>query len=108
MILENVCKQSLYTLLKISGLFANLPENREPARSMKNMTEIFEKNFLIKFIQSEKFVDKNYKHFENLLLLSFKTFLKLTDYIQTFQISGTYQIHQKPTSTLSRKSLRQF
>ena len=37
-IFENVFKQSFYTLLKISGLFANIPENLDTARSMKNMT----------------------------------------------------------------------
>ena len=40
-IFENVFKQSFYTLLKISGLFANIPENLDTARSMKNMTVFF-------------------------------------------------------------------
>ena len=44
MIFDNDFKQSFYTLLPFSVLFANLPENLETARSMKDMTEFFEKN----------------------------------------------------------------
>ena len=53
--------------------------------------------------QSEKFQDKIYRHFGKSLIPVFKTFLKFTDYLQNFQISGNYQIHQKPMSSLSGK-----
>ena len=45
MIFEKVFQQSFFMLFKISGLFANLPENLETARSMKNVTEVFKKFF---------------------------------------------------------------
>ena len=44
MIFENVLKKSFYTLINISELFANLPENLETAKSMKNMTEFLRKS----------------------------------------------------------------
>ena len=50
MIFDNVFKQSFYTLLNISGLLVNLPENIESAKSRKSMKEFFGNN--IKKIQS--------------------------------------------------------
>ena len=51
MIFEKGFKQSFYILFKIFGMFANLPENLETARSMKNVTEVFKK-ILNKFSHS--------------------------------------------------------
>ena len=38
----------------------------------------------------------------------FKSFFKLMNYLQTLQISGTHQIHQKAKSNLSGKSIEHF
>ena len=107
MIFRNIFKNLFFTLFKNSKLFAKLPENLETVRSMKNTKEFLKKTKK-KFSQSKKFVDKNYMHFEKNSSLSFQTFFKLSDYLQTFQKSGTFQIHQKPMSSLSGKSVGYF
>ena len=90
MIFENDFEQTFYTLLQISGFFP------KPSRKPKRCP-IHEKTFK-NSSQSEKFVDKNYRHFENLLLLFFETFCRL--------FTSALDIHQ-PIS-LSAKSIGQF
>ena len=58
--------------------------------------------------QCEKFQNKTIGILEFFLTLSCKIFLKFTDYLQTFQISANYQIHQKPMSNLSGKSVGEY